>query len=98
MAVRFTTTIELDVEVHGSVDFPVSPRGWDPGDPGGCEIEAVLVKLPGSHGGPIDILSALSAGQLAELEEQLQVCAEEQAQDAYNAAAEARYDAKKEGD
>lgn len=95
MAVRFTTTIELDVEVHGSVDFPVSPRGWDPGDPGGCEIEAVLVK---TGTGQVDILPWLSAAQLAELEEQLQVCAEEQAEDAYNAAAEARYDAKKEGD
>jgi len=91
MAVKFRTAIEVEVEVHGSVDFPVQPKGWDPGDPGGCELEAVLL-------GHVDILQFLPDAIVKELEEQLQVAAEEQAMDAYNAAMEARYDARKEGE
>jgi len=97
MAVKFTTAVELDVTVVGNVDFPVQPRGWDPGDPGGCEIEAVLLALPAKNG-EVDILAYLPEAMVRELEEQLQVAAEEQAMDAYNASMEARYDARKEGE
>jgi hypothetical protein len=97
MTTKLKTTVELEVEVIGGVDFPVQPRGWDPGDPGGCDIEAVLLKLPHSNA-EVDILAYLPEATVRELEEQLQVAAEEQAMDAYNAAMEAKYDAMKEGE
>jgi len=96
MQVKLTSYVELEVEVRGSVDFPVQPHGFDPGDPGSCELEAVLVKREGMAS--LNLLDVLPPEAVRELEEQLQVAAEEQAQDAYNAVAEARYDAMKEGE
>jgi|SRR5262245_287231 len=104
MAVKFRTAIEIEVEVRGSVDFPVQPHGWDPGDPGGCELEAVVLehKRTNRQGETetfvVDILECLPDGLVKELEEQLQGAAEEQAMDAYNASMEAKYDATKEGE
>jgi len=96
MAVRFTTAIELEVTVHGSVDFPVAPEGWDPGDPGGCELEAVMLTKKGQPG--LNLLGHLPPEAMAELEAQLFHAAEEQAEDAYVAAMEARADARREGE
>jgi len=95
MAVKFKTAVELEVEVHGGVDFPVQPRGWDPGDPGGCELECVLLKVEGRC---VDVLPYLSDEIVKELEVQLFNAAEEQAEDRAIEAAEARYDARKEGE
>jgi hypothetical protein len=93
------TAIEVEVTVVGEVDFPIQPHGWDPGDPGGVSLEAVLVRHPTDKTrARVDLLDVLPEAVRKDLEEQLYHQAEEEAEDRYVAAMEAAYDAKKEGE
>jgi hypothetical protein len=104
---KFKTTIEIEVEVEASVERTVRPHGFDPGDPGGVEIERVeliryVTTTPDEQAASgrsltraltIDLYNFLPADVLEELAEQAETEALQQAEESAIEAAEARRDA-----